>query len=341
MSLSLPAAVCLAAALSPWSVALQSAPDETADVSTEASAPAWALRDAAALAPLVDTPVAEGFLAAARHLPAGEARTLHRDAEGRWLDPDAVAALDDEDRAALQTFARDAEQFYTTRYGSPLAYVRALEVLGDHGLESLAGKRVLDFGAGTLGHLRLMALCGADATGVDVDPYLGALYDAPDDHGPLGDGSARLTLGRWPGERPTRAAVGVGFDVFTSKNTLKRGYVHPEREVDPRMTIDLGVDDATFLGALFDALNPGGLVVLYNLCPAMAADDEPYIPWADGRSPWTREQWTAAGFELLAFDVVDDTAARAMGAALGWADTPEELDADLFAWFSVARRPVD
>ncbi|HTE06653.1 MAG TPA: hypothetical protein VK824_10685, partial [Planctomycetota bacterium] len=64
---------------------------------------------------------------------------------------------------------------------------------------------------------------------------------------------------------------------------------------------------------------------------------EPWLPWSDGRSPFTREQWEAAGFELLALDTVDHAAARAQGVALGWGSA-DEMEHGIFAWYTLARR---
>ncbi len=103
----------------------------------------------------------------------------------------------------------------------------------------------------------------------------------------------------------------------------------------------LGVDDAAFVAAVAQSLRPGGLFVIYNLCPAPAPPDQPYIPWADGRCPFPRELLEGAGLQVLDFDVVDDTAARALGHALGWdqGDGAMDLQHDLFAWYTIARRP--
>ena len=68
-------------------------------------------------------------------------------------------------------------------------------------------------------------------------------------------------------------------------------------------------------------LKPGGLFVIYNFCPPKAAMDKPYIPWAEGECPFTREELVNAGFEVLEYDVVDDKEARDLGHRLGW-DAP-------------------
>ena len=296
--------------------------------------------EAGVLAPAVGSDAARAFLAQVPRLPPPEARTVHR-GEERWLSAAEAEALSEEERAALTPQELPARTYYLTRYGSPLAYTRPLDLLGAAGLDGWEGRRVLDLGYGTVGHLRLLALAGADVTGVDVDSWLTALYAEPGDQGPVeGGGRVQLVEGRWPAEDAARAAIGTGYDVFLSKNTLKRGYIHPTREADPRQLIDLGVDDATFLARLHELLVPGGLALLYNICPPEAAEDAPYVPWADGRSPFTREQWEAAGFELLALDAVDDAEARAQGVRLGWGEAAD-LEQGIFCWYTLAQRLPD
>jgi hypothetical protein len=58
------------------------------------------------------------------------------------------------------------------------------------------------------------------------------------------------------------------------------------------------------------------------------------------RCPFSAEDLAAAGFETLVRDGVDDKAARALGAALGWDKTPDNmnLEDDLFAPVTVARK---
>lgn len=315
------------------------APD-TADTSIVAAL----TRDAVALAPLFATPVVEDFLAAAPLLPAPRPRTVWRDsaATAYWNEGD-VAALPDTTRARL--VRRDLREgfWYFTRYGTPLAYARALEVAGEAGLSSLKGKRILDFGYGGAGSIGLLAAAGAHAVGVDVDPLLRALYagepalaGAPTAAG----GSARAVHGRWPADASAREAVGGGYDLILSKNTLKRGYIHPERPADPRQLVHLGVDDTTFVRALHAALAPAGRVLIYNLSPAPSKPDEPYRPWTDGRCPFPRELLEREGFRVLAHDAGDDAAARAMGHALGWDRGANGMDLanDLFAHYTLLER---
>ncbi|MGE0479185.1 MAG: hypothetical protein AB7Q17_01815 [Phycisphaerae bacterium] len=326
-------------------------PATTQPRDTQSAAP-WTVaelrREAEALRPIFETELVTRFLDATADLPKIAPRKLWRDADTRaYLLPGEVEKLAPDRRAALLERAADERVYYLTKYGSPLAYARALELLAQHGLSDVRGRRVLDFGYGGIGHLRLLAALGADAVGVDVDSFLPALYHEASDVGVVKgrhghDGRVTLVNGRWPAEPEAVHAVGGAYDVILSKNTLKRGYIHPARETDERMLIKLGVDDATFVKALFDALKPGGVVLVYNLCPAAAPPDKPYIPWADGRSPFSREAWEAAGFRVLAFDTQDDEAARRMGAALGWdaGERQTKLADDLFAWYTLVERPA-
>ena len=297
---------------------------------------------AAAMAPLATSPLAREFLAAIPGLPAiGAPRVVLRNkAKGDALTEAQAASRTAEQLEGYERTELDDAFYYTTRYGTPVAFVRPLEILGQAGVQSADGQRLLDFGFGSIGQLRALASVGAQVTGVEVDPLLQALYSQPGDTGAIGrDGRLTLVFGRWPAEAAAVEQAGRGFDLFISKNTLKRGYIHPERPVDPRRLVQLGVDDETFVRAVFEALKPGGSFLIYNLCPAPAPEDKPYIPWADGRCPFARELCESAGFEVAAFDVDDTPAARAMGAALGWG-ADMDLEADLFGTYTLLRRPA-
>jgi hypothetical protein len=258
--------------------------------------------------------------------------------DARNLEPLATTPLG---RAFLRAAATQAPvSAGEGNYGSPLSYLRAIDVLAGAGLGELAGKRVVDFGYGTIGQLRLIATLGADAVGVDVDPTLAALYSAPGDQGAVGSGRVTLVTGRWPALASVRAAVGDHLDVFLSKNTLKRGYVHPALAVNPARHFDLGVDDATFLAALHDALVPGGVVLLYNVCPAPAPPGAAYIPWSDGRSPFGRTAWDRAGFDVRELDRDDTAAIRRVAHVLRWDQGEDAVDVerDIFATYTLAVR---
>ena len=154
------------------------------------------------------------------------------------------------------------------------------------------------------------------------------------------DGQLRLIHGRFPVDVAIRSAVAGDYDLIMSKNTMKNGYVHPERAVDPRRLLNLGVDDAAFVKSLHQALKPGGRVLFYNISPAPSPPGEPYKNWADGRCPFAKATWEEAGFRVLAFDQDDSDHARAIGHALGWdqGESAIELKSDLFAMYSLLEK---
>lgn len=301
--------------------------------------------DARRLGPLVHAPFTRRFLGATESLPHVAPRTLYRTADkARYYTAAEAAALAEPERRALVPQPADESVYYETKYGSPLSYARPLEILADAGVAMRAGTRVLDFGFGYVGHLRLMASLGLDALGVDVDPMLRALYAEPGDQGAIAGtppGRVRLVIGRFPAQAEVRAAVGGGYDVVLSKNVLKRGYIHPDRPADPKLLIDLGARDDDVLAAFHDALVPRGVMLVYNICPALTLPDKPFIPWSDGRSPFSEAQWRAAGFDVLAFDRDDVATMRAFARALGWGDDPDEkwdLEKDLSVLYTLVRR---
>ncbi|MGI9516112.1 MAG: class I SAM-dependent methyltransferase [Pirellulaceae bacterium] len=298
------------------------------------------------LATLVKTNLGEEFLQSVPYLPAIDKRVVYC---RRGNSRNAVSASDWEalspgERESFELRELDEHYYYFTRYGTPLAFVRPLDIAGNNGIDSLSGLRVIDFGFGTIGHLRMMATQGADVTGIEIDRLLQALYGEPGDTGAIGgnpqiakdhSGHLELLFDRFPEQ--LEATVRGQADLFVSKNTLKRGYIHPEREVDPDRLINLGCSDEEFLDAVHGKLKTGGLFLIYNLHPAQAPADEPYIPWADGRSPFDRTAFEQAGFEVLAWNVDDSVAAREMGRALQW-EKQMDLEDDLFATYTLARK---
>jgi hypothetical protein len=167
------------------------------------------------------------------------------------------------------------------------------------------------------------------------------MYRDTTDQGPCGaaGGSVKLVSDFWPSEAGAKEAVGGGYDLITSKNTLKMGYIHPSQPIELNQKVDIRVDDGAYVKALFDALKPGGLVVIYNISPAPAKPGENFKPWAEGTTPFARETWESAGFKVLAFDQVDDDAAIAFFKALGYPTTDKEGAKDLFAHYTIAQRP--
>jgi SAM-dependent methyltransferase len=313
------------------------------------------INEATNLAPLATSEFSRRFLQATESLPAVATRVAFRDDNTReFFSPTETDSLPEERRKKLTRIELDEYRYYYTKYGTPLAYIRALDLSATQGINDWKGARILDFGYGSIGHLRLMASLGAHAVGVDPDSYLSALYREPSDQGAVlpahglhrgVPGTITLAHGRWPKDAAIVEKVTVGgpYQLMLSKNTLKRGYLKPERRVNKNQLIDLGVSDEAFLKSVHDALAPGGLLVIYNLAPKQAHTDKPYLPHADARSPFSREQFAQAGFTVISFDTEDHDYVRRMGATLGWdkndrGETISDLANNLFALYTIVRR---
>jgi SAM-dependent methyltransferase len=276
--------------------------------------------------PLMHTPWVQAFVREAKHLPSIAPRVLWVEGRARAATAAEWDQLASAARTGLVQKTFGTTEYYETRSGSPVAYARALQVAGLDAFNP-RGQRIFDFGYGGIGHLKMLAGLGAHAVGVDVDPMLRALYSWQGDQGPVpGGGTVQLFDGRFPADPALSSAVGGGYVLVVSKNVLKRGYIHPEQPVDDSKFIHLGVDDATFLAAVYRMLVPGGRFLIYNICPGPNRPGKPYVTWADGRSPFSREAFATAGFRVLAFEQDDLQATRALGHALGW-DNPDGEDA--------------
>jgi SAM-dependent methyltransferase len=300
--------------------------------------------DAAALRPLVSSDLAKNFLDATATLAEPGARVVYRNREkGIAVSKRAYDAMSAEEQATLTARECTPEFYYETGYGSPLVYARVLDLAAPH-VTLEAKPRLMDFGYGTIGHLQLLAHRGFDAHGVDVEPIFGALYGEPGDTGAMGAGSVSIHTGQWPAEAPLRTAVGGGYSLITSKNTLKGGYINPSpppgQTVDPKRLVHLGVSNEEFVKHVHDSLRPGGVFVIYNIGPPQNPPDKEYIPWADGLSPFSRAMFEAAGFEVLAFDQIDHAWVLDCFEKLGYAEgkSREELAKAYFCWYTIVRR---
>lgn len=304
--------------------------------------------DAAAVRPLVHASCVHDFLDGTVALPEIQKRTVYYQSSPKAAFTETeAAALPEEQRAKLRKLEFDTARYYDTFYGSPLAYARALDLCAGAGLDSYDGRKILDYGYGTVGHLRLLAGCGAQAIGVDVDPILLALYSEPGDQGRIAPprpgahpGTVKLVTGFWPGDEKTRTDSGDGVDLFISKNTLKNGYVHPPAGTDPRRSLTLGVSDDEFVRALGKTVKPGGLVMIYNIGPAPAKKGEPFNTMADIACPFPREALEREGFTILEFDRDDTETIRKFAKALRWdqGEGAMDLETGLFARYTLLRK---
>jgi hypothetical protein len=330
------------------------APQESTRTSPKSETQQRLINEANALATLASTEVGKRFLRATEALPAVSTRVAFRDDNTREFFSQAEAdGLPAERRNKLSRISLDEYRYYYTKYGSPLAYLRALDVAAANGLDSVAGERILDFGYGSIGHLRLLASLGAHVVGIDPDSYLDALYGSVD-QGAVppargvyrgAPGTIHLVHEKWPrtASAATRVASFGPYRLIVSKNTLKRGYIKPERRANKNQLIDLGVDDAAFLKAIHDSLVPGGLLLIYNLAPQQNPPDKPFLPHADARSPFSPEQFSRAGFQVIAHNLNDDAFVRQMGLALGWdkndkGEVVNDLTTNLFAQYTLVKR---
>jgi hypothetical protein len=301
-------------------------------------------QDAQALLPTLKSNLAKTYAAATKHLPSISTRTFFRHKTTRaWLTKSDYDKLPEADRKDITERPLDENFYYNTGYGSPLSYTRALEILADHGFTDFNNKRTLDYGCGGIAPMRLQAHCGADAVGVDIEPLFPLYYNQPGDQGEIKTdsttGKVTLITGRWPAEEAAKSAVGGDYDLIISKNTLKKGYVTPEKPADEKFLVKLGVADVNFCKAVFDALKPGGKVLIYNICGKQ--DPAKYVPMTDGRCPFPKDMLETVGFKVLAFDADDTEGCRGMARTLGWDQGPNgmNLKDDLFAHYTLVERP--
>lgn len=312
--------------------------------------------DAAALEAHVESPLAKTFLAhaASGRVPDPGTRELIYNRESRrWLTVEEGMLLPPQEQSQFAVRKCAPDFYFETNYGSPLVFARVLDVASAHGFrlerEKSETPAIMDFGYGTIGHLMLTASMCVDAVGVDIDPLLPRLYKKEREQSSFtcfdSESVAGLHLidGRWPSDPAIAQQVSAirpgGFDLITSKNTLKNGYVNPPVEISERQRVTLGVSNERFAQAVFEALKPGGFFIIYNLSPRPPAEGQPFRPMTDGRSPFSKEMLEKAGFEVLAFDTPDDDAAIRIFTALGYPTKTPSGEQDLFALYTVARRP--
>ncbi|MBX3381788.1 MAG: hypothetical protein KF805_16970 [Phycisphaeraceae bacterium] len=276
-------------------------------------------RLAKALHPAVSSDLAFDFLNATSALPWIQPRRLYQDPESKELYPSSqIASISAERRWKLVSRSFHEHEYYEGRYGMPLSYAVMIEALSQFGVRSLSGKRVLDLGFASILPLRLMACLGASVTGIETDKLPLALYAFDGDTGPIRTVRGR-TIDRSHEGRITIMGGRLGvdwtpepgsLDLILCRNTLKQGYVHPRAEHAHEPNVKLKLSDEAFLGVVRSSLVVGGLVAIYN-----TFDPADNGPGADGRCPFSRDQFTTARFEVIALDQNDDQRALALFAA--------------------------
>ena len=110
------------------------APHSAATAPADTSAVGQIRAEAAQLRPWVRTPLARAFLDATASLPHIATRTVLYDSSRThfyWLED--AAALPESAMTRLVTRVLDESFYYTTRYGTPLAYSRPLDLLSRAG----------------------------------------------------------------------------------------------------------------------------------------------------------------------------------------------------------------
>src|SRR5688500_3605281 len=90
--------------------------------------------DAIALGQFVETPLAKSFLAAVSSLPNPGKRTVFQDTVSKKYYSNQSSD------GTRKVVALDEKFYYDTKYGTPLAYSRAVDILGNAGLSSFKGK---------------------------------------------------------------------------------------------------------------------------------------------------------------------------------------------------------
>jgi hypothetical protein len=296
-------------------------------------------RQAAAYGPQVKAPWVRELLGALAALPHRPTEVFYRTADRTRAFTEAEAAkLPAAERAALERKEMGDDEYYG-RITEPTGYARPFDIIAAQGF-SPKGKKVVDFGYGNIGQLEALASLGATVTGIEADPVLPLAYAKANRP------QLRTLHGFFPSDPQLVKTVGGGYDLFISKNTLKRGYIHPLRALtaeQEKRQIKLNVTDEGFVSTVAGLLNPGGWFFIYNITPAESPADKPFVPWTDGHSPFSRETYEKAGFDVVAFDVDDTPAVRAMAKAYGW-DLPSggepgtDLEHDLFARYTLLRK---
>lgn len=305
--------------------------------------------------------------AATAQLPTIGPRRLYHTSDGtRTYTEVELAPLPKAARANFLPETVDEQAYYYGPLGSPLFYMRLLDIVSANVRANLQGRRILEWNYSSIGPLKLLAAQGAQTVGISPSPRLRALYSFPGDQGELAvvdrevRGRVTLLSGTFPADPAARAAVGGGYDVIIARNLLLRGYIHPSAAEDTTLpgaraasppALDLGVSDEEFLRYMLEALKPGGRLLVYNLCAPPPPSTVAYDPHSDCRNPFPQALWQAMGFRVRDYDRSDTTALRDLVRALAPdpLTTPPTVPSrigsarlnpgDLYATYTLVERP--
>jgi hypothetical protein len=318
------------------------APKQTAIGEVFSNARQDLLRDAATVAALTQETLTLDWLAGVKHLPTVATRTLYRNKSTRaWFtqtEYEASGLKTDE----VNQVPFDEKSYYATFYGTPISYSLVLDIVGRLGYKTLNGLKITDYGYGAVGTARLSAAAGAQVVGLDVDPMLAKLYNQTQDQGFVNDRQAsaqrtgRIALIHKPFPNEVSATqAAASSDLIIAKNTLKKGFVRP---ASGKAMIDLGMTAEQYLAGFATALKSGGHLVIYNLSQRL--DPNNYRPANEGGSPFSRDEFAAAGFKVIYFEQSDNEKVRRLGEALGWGGPQGmgDLNTNLFAQYTVLQR---
>ncbi len=318
------------------------APKHPATAEVISSARQDLLRDAATIGGLTQEAITLDWLAGVKYLPTVATRTLYRNKSTRaWFTQtefDASGLKTEE----VNQVPFDEKSYYATFYGTPISYSLVLDIVGQLGYKTLNGLKITDYGYGAVGTARLSAAAGAQVVGLDVDPMLAKLYNKTQDQGLVNDRQAsaqrsgRIALIHKPFPNEVSATqAAASSDLIIAKNTLKKGFVRP---ASGKAMIDLGMTAEQYLTGFAKALKPGGHLVIYNLSQRL--DPNNYRPANEGGSPFSREEFAAAGFRVIYFEQSDNEKVRRLGEALGWGGPQGmgDLNTNLFAQYTVLQR---
>lgn len=224
--------------------------------------------EAKKIRPLLKNPLSTSLLEKVPLLdvPGNIASIYYNKKDKLALSPEDYTRL--KDTSGYQQLNLNNTYYYYTRYGTPLAYVLPFELLGN--LPELASKplKILDYGFGTIGHLKLLTENNHIVHGVEIDPILNLLYKEED----MANDNLKLFYGYFPKDKSLVKKLDNNYDVFISKNTLKKGYVHPDIEVNKKYLLNFGVSDDDYLQAISELLKPDGYFLIYNLHGKIASN---------------------------------------------------------------------